>query len=312
MTILDTETLLSAKNLDLDKLNIYQFGAAGQSVINAYVEITRHLQELGQLFQVFRFNLENLLNSYTIYPNDQLERKEYFTSDYSDFIAINALTTNLISSGRAVVDAIDFCMKNSYGKNSPEYQTFRTDCQSKVYDDNFAYRFFYHLRNFSQHMHLPVSISNGLFNFDLWQILNTPHFSRKKEWEQELSDLNDKVLKKHNNILHVSFCITMAQYTAGIACVYYEFWKSIKGKLFDLKTQISQMIDENPEMIEHEDKNFCGYLLYIIGTDDLHMFRPDDDSGEMFNNHLQEAALFYESEQQEYDALMKSVQAISL
>ena len=59
---MDTETFLFAKNLDLDKLNIYQFNEDTQSVINSYVEITRHLQELGQLFHVFRFNLESLLN----------------------------------------------------------------------------------------------------------------------------------------------------------------------------------------------------------------------------------------------------------
>ena len=309
---MDTETFLSAKNLDLDKLNIYQFNEDTQSVINSYVEITRHLQELGQLFHVFRFNLESLLNSYTIYPSDLLERKAHFQSDHSDFIVINALTINLISSGRAVVDAIDSCMEISYGKDSKEYQTFRVSCQSKVYDDNFAYRFFYHLRNFSQHMHLPVSISNGLFNFDLWQILNTPHFNRKKEWEDELKDLNDRVFQKSDSVLHVSFCITMAQYMSGIAYVYHEFWKNIKNRLFDLKAYINQMIEDNPEMLEHEDVDFSGSLLYMIGTDDLHMFNPNDDSGKMFENHLQEAAAFYESEQKEYEIIMNSVQATTL
>ena len=304
---MDTEVLLSAKNIDLDKITICQFNEDGQNIIDSYVEITRHLQELGQLFQVFRFNLENLLNCYTIYPDDHLERAEHFRSTHSDFIAINALTTNLISSGRAVVDAIDACMENSYGKTSTEYKSFRTNCQSKVYDNNFAYRFFYHLRNFSQHMHLPVSISNGLFNFDLWQILNTPHFSRKKEWEQELADLNDKVFKQHDSVLHVSFCITLAQYTAGVAYVYHEFWKSIKDKLFDLKTQLTQMVEANPEMLEHENTDFNGYITYIIGEDDLHMFQPDDNVEEMYNNHLQEAIAFYESEQGEYDSLMETV-----
>ena len=77
VTIVDTEVLLSAKNIDLDKITICQFNEDGQNIIDSYVEITRHLQELGQLFQVFRFNLENLLNCYTIYPDDHLERAEH-------------------------------------------------------------------------------------------------------------------------------------------------------------------------------------------------------------------------------------------
>ncbi len=309
---MDTESFLSTKDLDLDKLNIYQFDETTQSAINSYVEITRHLQELRQLFHVFRFNLENLLNSYTIYPSDLLKRKAHFHSDHSDFTAINALTINLISSGRAVVDAIDSCMEINYGKDAKQYKTFRTDCQSKVYEDNFAYRFFYHLRNFSQHMHLPVSISNGLFNFDLWQILNTPHFNRKKEWEDELKDLNDRVVQKNDSVLHISFCITMAQYTSGIAYVYHEFWRSIKDRFFDLKAHIDQMIEDNPEMLEHENTDFRGSLLYIIGTDDLHMFNPNDDSIKMYENCLQEAATFYEGEQKEYEIIMNSVQATPL
>lgn len=309
---MDTEAFLSTKNLNLDKLKIYQFDEFTQSIIDSYIEITRHLQEIGQLFHVFRFNLENMLNSYTIYPNDTLERTAHFHSEHSDFIAINALTINLISSGRAVADAVDSCMEISYGQDSKEYQTFRTDCQSKVYEENFAYRFFYHLRNFSQHMHLPVSISSGLFNFDLWQILNTPHFSRKKDWEAELKKLNDSVFQKCDSILHVSFCITLAQYTSGIAYIYHEFWNSIRARFFDLKARINQMVADNPEMLEHEDSNFCGSLLYMIGTDNLHMFNPNDDSGKMFENHLQEAAAFYETEQKEYDIIMNSVQAASL
>ena len=42
--IVDTEILLSAKNIDLEKITICQFNEEGQNIIDSYVEITRHLQ----------------------------------------------------------------------------------------------------------------------------------------------------------------------------------------------------------------------------------------------------------------------------
>lgn len=306
---MDTERFFSTKDIDIEKVNIFVLDDKDKESVEAYIELTRHMQELKQLFDVFRFNLETLLNFYDIYPTDKVERKPGVVLNSSDFIAINALTTNLISAGRAVADSAEVCMKKNYGETSGVMLSFKENCLSKVYDENFGYRFLYHMRNFSQHLHLPVSCSDGRYSFDLWQILNTPHVKRNAALKQELSELNQKAMSHHDSVFHLSYCITLAQYTCAVSFIYIGFLKHIKRRLFNLKKDIVRIVAHHPDALTHEDERFNGSFLYLLSDDDttLHMFAPNDRVDEMYRQHLKEGKKFYCKQKKEHDIVIKGV-----
>lgn len=306
---MDTEKFFSFKEIDIEKVNVYVLSDEDRETVAAYVELTRHLQELKQLFDMFRFNLEDMLNTFEIFANDIVRRKAGANIKSSDFIAVNALTINLISSGRTVTDSAEACMKNSYGENSEEICSFKENCLSKIYDENFGYRFLYHMRNFSQHLHLPVSCSGGRYCFDLWQIINTPHMKSNAALKQELTDLNKRAIDNHNSVFHASFCITLAQYTYAVSHIYYEFLRRIKRRLLELKKELMRSLNENPVILNHEDERFNGNLLYMMSEEDttIHMFDPDDHVEKMHSNHLKEAKKFYNTQKREHNAVIKGV-----
>jgi hypothetical protein len=62
-----------------------------------------------------------------------------------------------LSSIRTYLDHTETRLKREYGLASEEYKIFKTET-SRTYDENFAYRFLYKLRNYSQHCGLPAGL----------------------------------------------------------------------------------------------------------------------------------------------------------
>lgn len=68
---------------------------------------------------------------------------------------INRLLLNLLSMARTYLDHAETTLNRRYGESSPELNNFKT-ATSRAYDDSFAYRFLYKLRNYAQHCGMPV------------------------------------------------------------------------------------------------------------------------------------------------------------
>lgn len=76
--------------------------------------------------------------------------------------SLNRFLVHLLSSGKLFTDFLENHFKDKYGKKSVEFNKFKS-ILSKAYDENFVYRFFYSLRNFTQHIGFPVtSLSSGI------------------------------------------------------------------------------------------------------------------------------------------------------
>lgn len=164
-------------NFDIENLELPILDSEEKEKIEYYVEITRHIQEIYELFNIFRFNLNNLLNYYELHYDDSILRKSYLDSKENDFTIINALVLNYISAGKVLTESIENFMNINVDKESILYTSFMDDHFYKIYNKNFYYRFLLHLRNFSQHGHLPISIDiKNRFYFNLRQILYTPTF----------------------------------------------------------------------------------------------------------------------------------------
>ncbi len=71
-------------------------------------------------------------------------------------IAANRLFLNYLSSVRAFIDHCKTNINRYFGANSENFSEFKK-MLSFFYDDIFAYRFLYKLRNYSQHCGIPIN-----------------------------------------------------------------------------------------------------------------------------------------------------------
>jgi hypothetical protein len=97
---------------------------------------------------------ENLLQPYAV---------EYLKGDAPRLLPfdrlsleINTRILNFLSSVRTFLDHTETYLKRRYGENSERFNKFKQAC-SDAYDNNFSYKFIYHLRNYAQHCGMPTS-----------------------------------------------------------------------------------------------------------------------------------------------------------
>lgn len=69
---------------------------------------------------------------------------------------INRLMLNFLSAVRTFLDHAETNIKRTYGKESEKLQLFNK-VRSSCYDTYFSYRFLYKLRNYSQHIGMPIT-----------------------------------------------------------------------------------------------------------------------------------------------------------
>lgn len=96
--------------------------------------------------------LNELLESHSRKTN---EGKTYDTHEF--FLKINNTLINYLSNARKFIDHSEIKIYKDYGKNSPQSELWN-DKKKMLYDGFFSYRFFYHLRHFTQHTgSMPLS-----------------------------------------------------------------------------------------------------------------------------------------------------------
>ena len=127
---MNTEKSILIKELDIniEKIQLPALNKDEKSCIEFFVEITRHIQEIDQLFRVFRVNIKNMLYYYELNINDIITRKIDFEFQESDDIIINAFTINCLSSGKTLIESIENFIKDNIGEDSEIYKTFKIEC----------------------------------------------------------------------------------------------------------------------------------------------------------------------------------------
>lgn len=104
-------------------------------------------------------------NEMTNYLTITLEKIQYKSTKWNDvkrkeaelvFFNINRLFLNYLSSMRTFLDHSEAFLSRKFGKESSQFLEFKK-LTSVFYDNSFAYRFFYKLRNYAQHIGLPLS-----------------------------------------------------------------------------------------------------------------------------------------------------------
>lgn len=280
-----TEEYLLKEDIDFDitKIKLPQIDKKELELIEEYVEFTRHIQEIDQLFHIFKVNLQHLLFHYELMTNDTVIKKDNFDIEENDGIIINALVINYISSARTFVESVETFVKETF--EVKEAENFKKIYLSKLYDEKFTYRFLYSLRNYSQHGHLPVYIDyNNKCSFNLDEILNTPHFDHNSKLKEEMEEIREQIIKDFKDNPRIMFTRTIAEFQIEILEIYESFINYILDKLIFYYDEINNYIKINPN-IRYKSKNiFNGYIMYEIREKSIHCFNPDDNPVEMTKN----------------------------
>lgn len=306
---MDTEKILPCTDFNIDDITLYDYTAEGLNCITSFIEVTRYIEEIHQLFNIFQYNIRKLLSVYELNRNDKIKRHIPQFEDFDDRIELNALVISLISSGKTLVDAVQACIQSCYSKDSNEYNEFCT-ILSKEYDSCFSYRFLARLRDFSQHGHVPVSWDGETVCFDIGQLVNTPHFNHNKTILGEMEKFCNELLTKEKVEARHVFSLAIAEFTVSLFRVYYEYWKTMEDSFYTSLSNINDLIKMYPETIKHKNKKYDGYLFYQIGNG-LHTFNALEISDKMYIQYLEEAKELKETEEKELERFRGRIKYIS-
>ena len=72
-----------------------------------YIETTRHLQEIHQLFLIFNKNISALQSEFILKNGGNAFRGRKAANSEADCISINAYIINIISAGRTLVESME-------------------------------------------------------------------------------------------------------------------------------------------------------------------------------------------------------------
>jgi hypothetical protein len=164
-------------------------------------EYASHESSAGLLTGTFSdspFNaLQKRYNEYkdTVEEVAQAFEEKRATPDMPQLIA--ARTDDLLTALRRYADRTAHALSKRYGEESPEYSTF-IDALRYEFDNTFAYRFAYHLRNYSDHrgsvpFHIKdesTSSPDGSVQRIFRVVLNSAALLEEHEWHSKVrSDL---------------------------------------------------------------------------------------------------------------------------
>ena len=276
---MNTEEYINFKklNFDFDSLQIANISQNELSLIEEYIEFTRDVIEISQLFRIYRINYNNIFFHYDLLSNDVIIRNSELYCKEDDIILINTLIINYISSAKTFVDSANTFLEKKINHE-------KSSLSSDIYDNHFSYRFLYEMRNYSQHGHLLVNISSEkqcCFNID--HIIHSPHYNFKGKIVNELGNLKEIISDIiTDDVPSIAFTSTLADFHICILQIYICFIDSIEDKLKALVDKISKMIKEHPDIVHNSEDLFNGYILYDVKEEYVHCFDPKENLIKLF------------------------------
>ena len=252
-----------------------------------FIEITRHMQEIHQLFLIFKKDIDNLQSEYVLKNNGNVFCEERPANSGADYISVNSHIINIISAGRTLVESMECYIKNNsdIGDAKQKY----LDYYHNTYDSSFAYRLLIRLRDYSQHGHLPVSSTGYNYYFDLKQISNKPHYNHNKTFEMQMKSIIDEILKKYHNTPTISLTETLADYVVKLLAIYKMFWYQTENELTEACAKFQTVVSCYPDNIIKEQEDLDGLFIYDVVDGNAHVVDPNDKPNEMVIRFKKEA-----------------------
>lgn len=141
-----------------------------------YIKAYNHLlayDEASSLIEMLRSNLAEFEACVEGLVKLRPRTGEFVALKRNSSIEVNRLFLNFLSAFRQFLDHTETRLKREY-KEVPEIFRRFQERTSRAYDTEFAYRFIYKLRNFSQHCGIPVGVVDFECKHD--EVENKPIF----------------------------------------------------------------------------------------------------------------------------------------
>lgn len=243
-------------------LELFDYPEECLNCFTSFIEITRHLRELYQYYEIFNYNYDMIK---TLYPD-------------GDIIALNSHTISLISAGKILSESTEVCIETAFEDGELKKNEFHKKYSSKEYDDNYSYRFLNHLRDFTQHGHIPISRLDGFLCFDLSQINDTTHFNFKRKVKLENEQIQKIMVTKTNTLSPILYQETVCAYACSIYKIFNAFMNNINLALKQKYDDCLQIAKCNPMTIHHKNHpELDGLILFIQNDNTLHAFNINDN-----------------------------------
>lgn len=280
---MDTVRIIPINKIqNADFLHLADLTDDERSLIENHIALTRDVVEANQLFEAFYCNLLCMRHMFDFKIDDTVQRTEYCPEYESDWIAINSLVVNLISSAKTLTEFLresaDRWLEKPNSKSAKYSDKFNAFV-SQIYDKSFSYRLLINLRNFMQHGYLPVSFQEGRYSFDAIQILTSPHFDVKGHLKKDLENFLEKCETPGENIACISLTNTLASFTVSVIEIHRKFLFYISNIVSLYYKRINGIIQAKPSIVCDYHELFKGYIIY--GEDEYthtyHVFNSNDN-----------------------------------
>lgn len=307
---MDTLTNIPASMInDFDSLHVADLTEEERSLIINYVGLTRDVTEAQQLFDAFYFNMLNMRNLFVFNANDTVTRTEYCLNCDSDFIAVNSLVVNLISSARTLTEFLRAraakWLENSEFQEDKSKDEFNIYA-SQIYNTSFVYRLLINLRNYMQHGYLPVSFKEGRYSFDINQILSPPHFKINGKLKSDMKNFIDACENPGENIACISLTLTIADFSVKVIDIYNKFLFYIKSCVFSSYNDVKQLIQTKPSIVCDYHEGLNGFIIYDLDERAYQVLNPNENPNDIINIYEKRVSAIYNDEKIAFDELLGS------
>ena len=272
------------------------------------VDCIRHLQEIHNLFLVFKFQTEQIWKNYTLMSDGKVFRDQFPADQEEDYIAINAYTTNIISAGKTMIES----MKNFTDLKclTDENRSSYSAMVSKIYDTVFSYKLLIRLRDYAQHGHLPVNSSENIYYFDLINILGKPHFNHNKAVKEQMIQAIVTCADLFKDTPRLSLTKSLAEFVAATFRIYRNFWMFAEYAVLNAKEKIKDIVATYPENVIQMPDDMSKWFIYKVADGNADTIALADDPEKMFVQFKEEAEKISDQYIQAWHELIKDAQLI--
>lgn len=285
---METEQFLFNNGL-LDEGSFYELTPEALSVVNEYVEVTRHLQEIHQLFSLFMYNVECMICTYTLENNGNITINGQPANSEKDFIAINAITNSILASGKTLNESMNCFIKEHFDETENPRIQFEVFCR-EAYDSSFAYRLLSRLRDYTQHGHLAVSKENSCYFFNLKTILHKPHYTHNATLAQQIKEISEDIIQNYQDTPTIYILFAIAEFISQFLNIYNCFWESVIDETVDFCDYFIQFVSQMPENFIYKEKISEGPFIYDVVDGIAQIVLVDSNAKQMYMKFADEAS----------------------
>ena len=231
---------------DLNLNDIVHLSKENEKLIVNFLSTSDELHTINQFYHVYIFNFCQIFYHFELGTNDNIRKQNGLNGD--EFIIINSLLINLMSSSKTLVDLlINFDKK---------YSQKLEKMINKIYDSELSYILIMTLRNFALHGHIPLYFNQNRYSFNLDYILKEGEkFNFSKSSKEAFTKIRDEIRHMYGDIANIAFTTTLMDFHLNLLKIYYQFYienQSLLESFFksvELKLQKEKRKIKNGQLI---------------------------------------------------------------